>query len=95
MAAAIQQQSVLEVELDRLRNSLAHLERSNRELREALQVGGPDPDFKVRRRAKCGVCGSQWGDTGRAALPCPALPCTALDSSHHLHACLARVGWTV
>lgn len=37
---------VLEVELKRLRNSCQHLQRSNYELQQALNVDGPDPDFK-------------------------------------------------
>ena len=37
---------VLQIELDRLRNSRQHLQRSNFELQEALEQEGPDPDFK-------------------------------------------------
>ena len=37
---------VLEVELVRLRNSCQHLKRSNHELQQALNLDGPDPDFK-------------------------------------------------
>lgn len=39
-------ESVLEAERDRLLNSIAHLTRSNAELREALGATGPDRDFK-------------------------------------------------
>ena len=37
---------VLEVELKRLHNSCQHLQRSNHELQQALNLDGPDPDFK-------------------------------------------------
>lgn len=39
--------SVLEVEVDRLANAVAHLQRSNAELKAALQEGGPDPEYKL------------------------------------------------
>mmetsp|Transcript_33464 Transcript_33464/g.84803 ORF Transcript_33464/g.84803 Transcript_33464/m.84803 type:complete len:183 (-) Transcript_33464:244-792(-) len=39
-------QSLLEIELDQLCNSVKHLERSNAELKEALQEG-PDPDLRA------------------------------------------------
>ena len=38
---------VLETELDRLRNSCQHLQRSNDELQEALDLEGPDADFTL------------------------------------------------
>lgn len=34
-------------ELSRVQNNLHHLQRSNAELKEALQTDGPDPDFKL------------------------------------------------
>lgn len=37
---------VLEAELDRLRNSCQHLQRSNHELQQALNLDGPDPEFE-------------------------------------------------
>ena len=37
---------LLEFELDRLRNSCQNLQRSNHELQQALNLDGPDPDFK-------------------------------------------------
>lgn len=39
-------QSLLEIDLDKLCNSLKHLERSNQELKQALQEG-PDPDLQI------------------------------------------------
>lgn len=48
LAGMKEEQSVemLQIELDRLRNSQQHLQRSNFELQEALNQEGPDPDFK-------------------------------------------------
>lgn len=37
---------VLEIELHRLENSCQHLQRSNQELQQAMDLDGPDPDFR-------------------------------------------------
>lgn len=37
---------ILKTEIDAVRNSLQHLERSNAELRKAIEENGPDPDFR-------------------------------------------------
>lgn len=41
-----QSSEVLEIELHRLENSCQHLQRSNQELQQAMDLDGPDPDFK-------------------------------------------------
>jgi hypothetical protein len=41
-----EQQSLLEIELDRLKNAVAQLVRSNEELREAYQQEDKDPEYK-------------------------------------------------
>ncbi len=45
--------SELELECQRLRTSLSHLERSQRELRAALDVAAPDPEYKVAIQDNC------------------------------------------
>lgn len=40
------QHSLLEIELDRLKNAVAHLVQSNVELKEAYQEGDKDPEYK-------------------------------------------------
>ena len=49
MAAALGAESaeVLGIELSRLQNSVAHLERSNDELREALERDGEDEEYRA------------------------------------------------
>lgn len=48
---------LLEIERDRLQNSCTHLERSNVELREAMQETGPDSDFQEAVEASvCDAC---------------------------------------
>ena len=39
--------SALKDEIDRLENSVRHLERSNRELKEELEANGRDVDYQV------------------------------------------------
>ena len=41
---------ILGIELSRLQNSVAHLERSNDELREALERDGEDEEYSVAIR---------------------------------------------
>lgn len=41
-----EQQSLLEIELDRLKNAVAHLVRSNEALKEAYQQEEKDPEYK-------------------------------------------------
>ncbi len=38
--------SVIEAEIDEVSNALLHLQRSQEELKLALQESGPDPDFR-------------------------------------------------
>lgn len=40
------QVSIVELEIDRLTNALAHLQRSNQELKDAIAEAGPDRDFR-------------------------------------------------
>ena len=52
MATALGAESaeILGIELSRLQNSVAHLERSNDELREALERDGEDEEYSVAIR---------------------------------------------
>jgi hypothetical protein len=65
-AAASAHPGELEAELQRTERALAHLERSNTELRDAMAAGDADPEYKraVEDNSACcwgGGCGGGEG----------------------------------